>query len=151
MAIIGRPNVGKSTLLNALLKEERAIVSDIEGTTRDSIEDTINLEGINFRFIDTAGIRETADTIENLGIRRTYQKIEQSSIVLLLTEASDDPILIKRSVEAIRKQIGGGKQLVVVLNKADRFHLRLQKELLEKDHLTGERENHSISAEKGKI
>ncbi len=94
VAIIGRPNVGKSTLLNAILNEERAIVSEIEGTTRDSIEDTINLEGITFRFIDTAGIRETAETIENLGIRRTYQKIEQASIVLLLTEASDDPEII---------------------------------------------------------
>ena len=121
VAIIGRPNVGKSTLLNALLKEDRAIVSDIEGTTRDSIEDTINLEGITFRFIDTAGIRETADTIENLGIRRTYQKIEQASVVLLLVEAGDDPQLIQRSIEAIRPQIAGqDKPLVVVLNKADR-------------------------------
>ena len=107
VAIIGRPNVGKSTLLNAILNEERAIVSEIEGTTRDSIEDTINMEGINFRFIDTAGIRETADTIENLGIRRTYQKIEQASIVLLLAEASDDPEMIQRSVEAIRQQLAG--------------------------------------------
>ncbi len=121
VAIIGRPNVGKSTLLNALLKEERAIVSDIEGTTRDTIEDTIHLEGISFRFIDTAGIRETADTIENLGIRRTYQKIEQASVVLLLVEAGDPPSMIRQSLEAIRKQIeGAGKHLVVVLNKADR-------------------------------
>jgi len=122
VAIIGRPNVGKSTLLNAILKEERAIVSDIEGTTRDSIEDTINLGGINFRFIDTAGIRETADTIENLGIRRTYQKIEQSSIVLLLAEASDEIRLIQRSVDAIRDQLkNGNKQLVLVLNKSDQM------------------------------
>jgi len=129
VAIIGRPNVGKSTLLNALLKEERAIVSDIEGTTRDSIEDTINLEGITFRFIDTAGIRETADTIENLGIRRTYQKIEQASVVLLLVEAGDDPVLIQRSLETIRKQLEGkGKNLVLVLNKAD----QVEKKTLEK-------------------
>ena len=122
VAIIGRPNVGKSTLLNAILNEERALVSDIEGTTRDSIEDTMNLEGVNFRFIDTAGIRETAEPIENLGIRRTYQKIEQASIVLLLTEASDDPAIIRRSVEAIRKQTSDGtKQLVVVLNKSDQI------------------------------
>ncbi len=122
VAIIGRPNVGKSTLLNAILNEERALVSDIEGTTRDSIEDTMNLEGVNFRFIDTAGIRETAEPIENLGIRRTYQKIEQASIVLLLTEASDDPAIIQRSVEAIRKQTSDGtKQLVVVLNKSDQI------------------------------
>ena len=149
VAIIGRPNVGKSTLLNVLLKEERAIVSDIEGTTRDSIEDSINLAGINFRFIDTAGIRETADTIENLGIRRTYQKIEQSSIVLLLTEAGDDPILIKHSIEAIRKQTGGGKQLVVVLNKADRVPLEQQKELLENITLQENENIIAISAEKG--
>lgn len=120
VAIIGRPNVGKSTLLNALLKEERAIVSDIEGTTRDSIEDTINLEGITFRFIDTAGIRETADTIENLGIRRTYQKIEQASVVMLLVEASDSPALIQRSLEAIQTQVQGHtKDLILVLNKDD--------------------------------
>ena len=121
VAIIGRPNVGKSTLLNALLNEEKAIVSDIEGTTRDSIEDTVNIGGLTFRFIDTAGIRETADTIENLGIRRTYQKLEQASIVLLLAEAGDETILIQRSLEAIRKQISGkGKELVLVLNKADK-------------------------------
>jgi tRNA modification GTPase len=150
VAIIGRPNVGKSTLLNAILREERAIVSEIEGTTRDSIEDTINLEGINFRFIDTAGIRETADTIENLGIRRTYQKIEQASIVLLLTEAEDDPAIIKQSIEAIRQQIDGGKQLVVVLNKSDRVPEKLQKELLEKITLKENERIISISAEKSK-
>jgi len=149
VAIIGRPNVGKSTLLNAILKEERAIVSDIEGTTRDSIEDTINLGGINFRFIDTAGIRETADTIENLGIRRTYQKIEQASVVLLLTEADDDPLIIQQSIEAIRQQLNGGKQLVVVLNKSDRVPAKQQKTLQKKVSL---RENEciiSISAEQG--
>jgi tRNA modification GTPase len=122
VAIIGRPNVGKSTLLNALLKEDRAIVSHIEGTTRDTIEDTVNLGGILFRFIDTAGIRETAEPIENLGIRRTYQKIEQSSIVLLLVEASDGFILIQRSLDEIRKQVENkGKQVVLVLNKSDQI------------------------------
>jgi tRNA modification GTPase len=150
VAIIGRPNVGKSTLLNALLREERAIVSDIEGTTRDSIEDTINLEGVTFRFIDTAGIRETADTIENLGIRRTYQKIEQASVVMLLVEASDDPVLIHRSVEAIRQQIeGNGKQLVVVLNKGDQV-MKNQLRKLEKGINLEQNENLiSISAENG--
>jgi len=149
VAIIGRPNVGKSTLLNAILKEERAIVSDIEGTTRDSIEDTIHLGGINFRFIDTAGIRETADTIENLGIRRTYQKIELASIVLLLTEASDAPEIIKQSVEAIRKQLNGGKQLVVVLNKSDRVPEQQQKQLQQNITLLENESLISISAEKG--
>ncbi len=148
VAIIGRPNVGKSTLLNAILNEERAIVSDIEGTTRDSIEDTINLEGINFRFIDTAGIRETADTIENLGIRRTYQKIEHSSIVLLLTEASDDLEIIQKSVDAIRSQMTGDKHLVVVLNKSDRIN-EDQLEALEKGISLKENEKIiSLSAEK---
>jgi len=149
VAIIGRPNVGKSTLLNAILKEERAIVSDIEGTTRDSIEDTIHLGGINFRFIDTAGLRETADTIENLGIRRTYQKIELASVVLLLTEAEDDPVLIKQSIEAIRKQLNGSKQLVVVLNKADRVPEKARKELEQRITLLENERLISISAEKG--
>ena len=150
VAIVGRPNVGKSTLLNAILKEERAIVSDIEGTTRDSIEDTINLEGINFRFIDTAGIRETADTIENLGIRRTYQKIDQASIVLLLTEAGDEPALIKQSIEAIRPQLKSAKQLVIVLNKSDQVPEK-QQEVLQQSVTLNENERIiSISAEKGK-
>jgi len=148
VAIIGRPNVGKSTLLNALLKEERAIVSDIEGTTRDSIEDTINLEGINFRFIDTAGIRETADTIENLGIRRTYQKIEQSSIVLLLAEASDEKAIIQASMQAIRNQMEEeSKHLVLVLNKSDRVS---QEQVLSIQHSISIQNNEriiSLSAE----
>jgi len=151
VAIIGKPNVGKSTLLNALLNEEKAIVSDIEGTTRDSIEDTVNLEGLTFRFIDTAGIRETADTIENLGIRRTYQKIEQSSIVLLLAEAGDQASLIQKSLEAIREQISGsGKQLVLVINKSDSVsEERLN--ALEKQIELEDRENMlSLSAESGK-
>jgi len=150
VAIIGRPNVGKSTLLNAILKEERAIVSEIEGTTRDSIEDTINLGGINFRFIDTAGIRETADTIENLGIRRTYQKIEQASVVLLLTEADDDPLIVQQSIEAIRHQLNGGKQLVVVLNKSDRVPEKQQKTLQKKISLRENERIISISAEQGR-
>jgi len=150
VAIIGRPNVGKSTLLNAILNEERAIVSDIEGTTRDSIEDTINLRGINFRFIDTAGIRETADTIENLGIRRTYQKIEQASVVLLLTEADDDLLIIQQSIEAIRHQLNGGKQLVLVLNKSDRVPEEQQRTLQKKISLRENERIISISAEQGR-
>jgi tRNA modification GTPase len=120
VAIVGRPNVGKSTLLNALLNEEKAIVSDIEGTTRDSIEDTLVIEGITYRFIDTAGIRETADEIENLGIRKTYQKIDQASVVLLLVEASDGRELIVKSLESIRPQVHTGhKKLILVVNKSD--------------------------------
>jgi tRNA modification GTPase len=120
VAIVGRPNVGKSTLLNALLNEERAIVSEIEGTTRDSIEDTVVIEGVMYRFIDTAGIRETADTIETLGIRRTYQKIDQSSIVTLLVEASDGQEMILQSLESIREQMGSRQRhLILVINKSD--------------------------------
>ncbi len=121
VAIVGKPNVGKSTLLNALLKEDKAIVSHIEGTTRDAIEDTISVDGILFRFIDTAGIRETSDFIESIGIRKTYQKIGQSRIVLLLVDAGDDPEIIDRSVREIRKQMAEDpKQLLLVVNKADR-------------------------------
>lgn len=120
VAIVGRPNVGKSTLLNALLQEERAIVSELEGTTRDSIEDTVVIDGITYRFIDTAGIRETADTIENLGIRRTYQKIDEASVVMLLVEAADGKKLILDSLQAIRNQLSDRNQpLILVINKSD--------------------------------
>ncbi len=120
VAIVGKPNVGKSTLLNALLKDDKAIVSEIPGTTRDVIEDTIIIEGILFRFIDTAGIHETADIIENLGIRKTYQKIEQADIVLLLAEANDGAGSINESFTEIRKQIQDtGKSLILVINKTD--------------------------------
>ena len=87
VAIVGEPNVGKSTLLNALLNEERAIVSDIAGTTRDTIEDEITIGGISFRFIDTAGIRETKDTIEGLGIKKTFEKIKDSQVVIYLFDS----------------------------------------------------------------
>ena len=90
VAIIGETNVGKSTLLNALVGEERAIVSDIHGTTRDVIEDTVNLHGITFRFIDTAGIRQTTDVVESIGIERTYQKMQQASIVLWMIDAKQE-------------------------------------------------------------
>ena len=84
VAIVGEPNVGKSTLLNALLNEERAIVSEIAGTTRDTIEDEISIGGFGFRFIDTAGIRDTTDTIEGLGIKKTFEKIDKSQMILYL-------------------------------------------------------------------
>ena len=87
VAIVGEPNVGKSTLLNALLNEDKAIVSDIAGTTRDAIEDEIVINGVTFRFIDTAGIRETKDVIETIGIKKTFEKIEQAQLVLLLLDA----------------------------------------------------------------
>ncbi|HUS86006.1 MAG TPA: tRNA uridine-5-carboxymethylaminomethyl(34) synthesis GTPase MnmE [Bacteroidales bacterium] len=120
VAIVGKPNAGKSTLLNAILKDDKAIVSDIPGTTRDAIEDTATIDGILYRFIDTAGLRETSDRIETLGIRKTYQKIRQANIVLLLTEATDSPETIHNSVKAINDQIKGtGKKLILVINKTD--------------------------------
>lgn len=118
VAIIGETNAGKSTLLNVLLNEEKAIVSDIHGTTRDVIEDTVNIGGITFRFIDTAGIRETNDTIENLGIERTFQKLEQAEIVLWMIDATDVITQIVQLSQQILPRCEG-KQLILVCNKAD--------------------------------
>lgn len=121
VAIVGEPNVGKSTLLNALLNEERAIVSDIAGTTRDTIEDELSIGGIGFRFIDTAGIRETKDVVESIGIQKTFEKIEQAQVVLFLVESSK----FQRSgseyiveIEKIKNKYPL-KPLVVILNKVD--------------------------------
>jgi tRNA modification GTPase len=108
--------VGKSTLLNALLNEDKAIVSDIAGTTRDAVEDVISLRGILFRFIDTAGIRETDDTIESLGIERTMEKIEKAEIVLYMIDAADDEACEK--VFEIRQR-AGDKKMILVINKID--------------------------------
>ena len=120
VAIIGKPNSGKSTLLNALLMEDRAIVSDIPGTTRDSIEDTIVIDGIEFRFIDTAGLRETTDAIEILGIKKTHEKIMQASIILLVDEITDSSGSVNRRTQAIREMINDPeKHLIVVVNKCD--------------------------------
>ena len=121
VAIVGEPNVGKSTLLNALLNEERAIVSDIAGTTRDTIEDELVINGIGFRFIDTAGIRETKDVVESIGIQKTFEKIEQAQVVLYLFESlkfkeqSSDYII---EIERIKNKYPQ-KPLIVVINKID--------------------------------
>jgi len=114
VAIVGAPNVGKSTLLNALLGEERAIVSDIQGTTRDTIEDTIQLNDITFRFIDTAGIRHTDDKVEQMGIQRTYAAIDKAHIVLWLIDEATTP-----SELADLQQLCEGKVLIPVWNKSD--------------------------------
>ncbi len=119
VTIVGEPNVGKSTLLNALLNEERAIVSDIPGTTRDTIEDQLSIGGINFRFIDTAGIRKTKDVVEEIGIKRTLKKIEQAKVVVYLLDAKNitGPLSL-REIATIQKK-HPDKALVVAANKVD--------------------------------
>ncbi len=130
VTIAGKPNSGKSTLLNALLMEEKAIVSEIPGTTRDTIEDTIVIEGIEYRFIDTAGLRETSDVVESLGIKKTYEKISQASVILLVDEVTEDPMKINERAEFIRELTRGtDKQLIILINKTDRASQKLQTEL----------------------
>lgn len=103
--IAGKPNAGKSTLLNALLKEERAIVSEIAGTTRDTIEDEINLGGVTFRFIDTAGLRDTADTIEAIGVKRAKEQMEKASLILYMFDISTEPLVeIQKTVTTLKQQ-----------------------------------------------
>ncbi|MDC3306157.1 tRNA uridine-5-carboxymethylaminomethyl(34) synthesis GTPase MnmE [Flavobacteriales bacterium] len=117
VAILGAPNVGKSTLLNTLLNEDKAIVSDIAGTTRDAIEDELNINGFKFRFIDTAGIRETTDTIENLGIKKSLEKAEIANIVLFLIAA--DANLDNQLIELEKIKESAGDKLLIVVNKID--------------------------------
>ena len=121
VAIIGEPNVGKSTLLNALLNEEKAIVSDIAGTTRDAIEDELIIEGVAFRFIDTAGIRETDDVVENIGIQKAYEKAEKAQLIIFLIDANK----FEKNKEAFLEEIATiekrfpNKRLLVIANKID--------------------------------
>ncbi len=121
VAIVGEPNVGKSTLLNALLNEDRAIVSEIAGTTRDTIEDEISIGGIGFRFIDTAGIRDTKDVVESIGIKKTFEKIEQSQVTIYLFDAQkniDNLEAVRIEIEKIRNKYPQ-KPLLVIANKID--------------------------------
>ncbi len=130
VAIIGRPNVGKSTLLNAILNEERAIVSEIPGTTRDTIEDTIVLEGIAFRFIDTAGLRESSDKVETIGIERTHEKIREARIILYMFDVSQDSCeMIQDSLlsfwnelkDSLPEEEFESKKVIVIANKIDQL------------------------------
>jgi len=126
VAIVGEPNVGKSTLLNSLLNEERAIVSEIAGTTRDTIEDEMVIGGIGFRFIDTAGIRETQDVVESIGIKKTFEKIEQAQVVMYLVSSQQlaigneaiQPFIVE--IEKIKNKFPQ-KQLIIILNKIDQI------------------------------
>lgn len=134
VAIIGETNAGKSTLLNLLLNEEKAIVSDIHGTTRDVIEDTVNISGVSFRFIDTAGIRHTTDTIETMGIERTFQKIGQASIVLWMIDLTTPVEKIESLAESIVPKLAD-KHVLLLFNKAD---LLPDAERVEKGHILPE-------------
>jgi tRNA modification GTPase len=120
VAIIGAPNAGKSTLLNALLNEERAIVSEIAGTTRDTIEDYITLGGIKFKFIDTAGLRTTNDAIEKLGIERAYEKAKSASVILLMFDVNATSVAELKAMQTdVMEQAGQGKHIIILANKVD--------------------------------
>lgn len=140
IAIIGAPNVGKSTLLNALINEDKAIVSNIAGTTRDAIEDEITIEGVKFRFIDTAGIRQTEDTVEAIGIEKTFEKMAQSQVILQLFDASK---ITTASSQEILKQIQDTatqypeKQLLIIVNKMDTSSHKLIKDCLDSQEFLG--------------
>ena len=140
VAIVGKTNVGKSTLLNRLLHEEKAIVSNIHGTTRDVIEDTTLIDGITFRFIDTAGIRKTDDVVENIGIERTYQKMEEAKIVIWLLDAQPTEAEIEDM-----KEKNQGKKLLMVFNKID--EISFDKALLPSDENSQTSSSISLSDE----
>ena len=140
VAIVGKTNVGKSTLLNRLLHEEKAIVSNIHGTTRDVIEDTTLIDGITFRFIDTAGIRKTDDVVENIGIERTYQKMEEAKIVIWLLDA----LPTEAEIEDMKEK-NQGKKLLMVFNKID--EISFDKALLPSDENSQTSSSISLSDE----
>ena len=147
VAIVGKPNSGKSTLLNALLMDDKALVSDIPGTTRDSIEDTIVIEGLEYRFIDTAGLRDTTDVIETMGIKKTFEKIDQAAVILLIDEISDSASQINKRINAIREKTGGTeKRLMVLINKTDAALPGMEDRLREKLNISSSERLLFISA-----
>jgi len=154
VAIAGNTNVGKSTLLNRLLNEEKAIVTDIAGTTRDVIEDVVNIKGLEFRFIDTAGIRETGDQIESIGIERTFDQIDKARIVILLVDANQELDYVLETIRKVEQRIEGtNKKLLVLLNKVDLLNTEDQLTHIERSIrsiLKTEDEFLRISAKSGK-
>jgi tRNA modification GTPase len=138
VAIIGEPNVGKSTLLNALLNEEKAIVSDIAGTTRDAIEDELIIQGVAFRFIDTAGIRETDDVVESIGIKKAYEKAENAQLIIFLIDANkfnQNKASFLKEIETITERFPN-KRLLVIANKIDSLTASQKEEIQESiDHI----------------
>lgn len=121
VVIIGKPNVGKSTLLNCLLRDERAIVSNIPGTTRDTIEDVLNIGGVSFRFIDTAGIRSSEDEIETFGIKRTYLAVDKADVILYMVDVADTSVEeMQEEIASLKEEVDlSGKKLIIVANKID--------------------------------
>ena len=132
VAIVGAVNTGKSTLLNLMLGEERAIVSPIQGTTRDTVEDNINISGTLFRFIDTAGIRKTTETIEMMGIERTFQKLKESSVIILMLDATRETSISPALLSIAEKINPKRQQLVIVANKTDKLAKNVSSAALEK-------------------
>ncbi len=147
VAIIGEPNVGKSTLLNTLLNEEKAIVSDIAGTTRDAIEDEVIIDGVAFRFIDTAGIRETEDVVENIGIQKTYEKATKAQLIIFLINAKkfiENPTDFLQEIEDIKDRFPQ-KRLLTIANKMDMISTE------QKNQLTTQISNALLLSAKQKI
>jgi len=147
VAILGAPNAGKSTLLNALLNEERAIVSDIAGTTRDTIEEHITIDGVRFNFIDTAGIRDTRDTIESIGIGRAIEKARSASVILLIFDATGTHHeAFLNFKDYLLREIGNDHHLIVLANKTDDIHFD---EGVFNKHFSEEKNLLKISAKQG--